>query len=77
MDRYWTKGNNAYTYSKSLETIISLMRAKNLLNSDFRWTSPLTIKPNGTLKQQRADREQKLPSPDAIRALGEVFSNEF
>ncbi len=77
MDRYWTKGNNAYTYSKSLETIISLMRAKNLLNSDFRWTSPLTIKPNGTLKQQRADREQKLPSPDAIRALGEVFSNEL
>ncbi len=77
MDRHWTKGDSAYLSSKSLDAIITLMRAKKLLNSDFRWTSPLTPQPTGTLKQQRADREQKLPNPDAIRVLGEVFSNEL
>jgi len=77
MSRHWTKSNTAYCCSKSLEAIIILMRAKKLLKSDFRWTSPLTQLPRGTLKQQKADREQKLPNPDAIRALGEVFSNEL
>ena len=77
MDRHWAKGNNAYTKSKSLEVIIDLMRAKKLLRSYFRWTSPLTLKPTTTLKQQRADREQKLPDPEAIKALGEVFNNEL
>lgn len=77
MDRHWAKGDFAYRSSKSLEAIITLMRAKKLLKSDFRWTSPLTLRPSGTLKQQKQDREQKLPSPDAIRALGEVFSNEL
>lgn len=77
MNRQWTKYNTAYCCSKSLETLITLMRAKKLLKSDFRWTSPLTSRPRGTLKQQKADREQKLPNPDAIRALGEVFTNEL
>ncbi|ANF25770.1 hypothetical protein [Stutzerimonas stutzeri] len=77
MNRHWTKGNTAYGISKALEAIITLMRYKKLLKSDFRWTSPLTLKPTGTLKQQRADREQKLPNPEAIKALGEVFNNEL
>lgn len=77
MSRHWTKSNTAYCSSKSLEAIITLMRAKKLLKSDFRWTSPLTQMPRGTLKQQKADREQKLPNPDAIRALGQVFTNEL
>ncbi len=77
MNRHWTKGNTAYGISKALEAIITLMRDKKLLKSDFRWTSPLKLKPTGTLKQQRADREQKLPNPEAIKALGEVFNNEL
>ncbi|UNG19483.1 hypothetical protein [Stutzerimonas zhaodongensis] len=77
MDRRWTKGNTAYQHGKALEAIITLMRTKKLLKSDFRWTTHLTLRPRGTLKQQKADREQKLPNPDAIRALGEVFSNEL
>lgn len=77
MDRHWTKGNTAYIYSKSLEAVITLMRTKKLLKSDFRWTSPLTLRPSGTLKQQKADQEQKLPNPDAIKALGEVFNNKL
>ena len=77
ISRHWTKGNTAYCCSKSFEALITLMRAKKLLKSDFRWTSPLTLRPRGTLKQQKADREQKLPNPDAIRALGEVFTNEL
>ena len=77
MKRHWKKGNTAYLFSKSLEAIIALMRAKKLLKSDFRWTSPLKQSQRGTLKQQREDREQKLPSPEAIRALGEVFTNEL
>ncbi len=77
MNRHWTKGNVAYQYGRTLEGVITLMRDKKLLRSDFRWTSPLTLRPIGTLKQQRADREQKLPNPDAIRALGEVFNNKL
>ncbi|ESQ97301.1 hypothetical protein F753_21685 [Stutzerimonas chloritidismutans AW-1] len=77
MSRQWTKGNTAYCNAKAFEKIITLMRDKKLLRSNFRWTSPLTLRPIGTLKQQRTDREQKLPNPDAIRALGEVFSNEL
>lgn len=76
MDRFWTKGN-AYIFSKALGALISLMRAKNLLKSDFRWTSPLTPRPRGTLKQQKKDREEKLPDPKAIKALGEVFNNKL
>jgi len=72
-----TKGDTAYKHSKALEACITLMRDKKLLKSDFRWTSPLKLKPTGTLKQQRADREQKLPNPEAIKALGEVFNNEL
>lgn len=74
---YWTKGNNAYTTGRVLEAVINLMRAKKLLKTHFRWTSPLTLLPRGTLKQQKTDREQKLPSPEAIKALGEVFTNEL
>lgn len=77
MDRHYTNSDNAYRLSKSLEAIIDLMRAKKLLKSDFRWKSYLTLRPRGTLKQQRADREQKLPDPEAIKALGEVFANEL
>ncbi|MGE6992896.1 hypothetical protein ACQKIK_05740 [Pseudomonas sp. NPDC047961] len=77
MDRHYTNRDNAYRLSKSLEAIIDLMREKKLLKSDFRWKSYLTLRPRGTLKQQRADREQKLPDPEAIKALGEVFANEL
>ncbi|MDU0583507.1 hypothetical protein [Pseudomonas aeruginosa] len=77
MKRRWTKGDTAYQHGRVLEALITLMRAKKLLKSDFRWTTPLTLRPRGTLKQQKADREQKLPNPEAIRVLGEVFSNEL
>ncbi len=77
MNRHWTKANTAYQGGRALEVVITLMRAKKLLKSDFRWTSPLKPSQRGTLKQQREDREQKLPNPDAIRALGEVFTNEL
>jgi hypothetical protein len=77
LSRHWAKGNNAYVSSKALEALITLMRAKKLLKTDFRWTSPLRLKPQGTLKQQKADREEKLPNPEAIKALGEVFTNEL
>ena len=77
LDLHCTKGNTAYIYGRALEGVIALMRAKKLLKSDFRWTSPLTRKQRGTLKQQKTDREQKLPNPEAIKALGEVFTNEL
>lgn len=77
LSRHWRKGDNAYASSKALEALITLMRAKKMLKTDFRWTSPLTRKPRGTLKQQKVDREQKLPNPEAIKALGEVFTNEL
>lgn len=73
----WTKGNTAYIVSNSLENIITLMREKRLLKTDFRWKTPLKRKPRGTLKQQKADRKQKLPNPSVIKALGEIFNNEL
>lgn len=77
MSRQWTNGNTAYCYGRAFEKIITLMRDKKLLRSNFRWTSPLTLRPIGTLKQQRKDREQKLPNPEAIKALGELFNNKL
>lgn len=77
LNRHFTTGDTAYMSGKALEALIILIRAKKLPASDFRWTSPLTGKPSDTLKQQKANREQKLPSPDAILALGEVFNNEL
>jgi hypothetical protein len=77
LSRHWTKGNNAYAFGKALEKLISLMRTKKLLKTDFRWASPLTRKSTVTLKQQKADREQKLPNPEAIKALGELFTNDL
>jgi hypothetical protein len=77
LNLHCTKGNTAYIYGRALESVITLMRAKNLLKSDFRWSSPLTARPRGTLKQQKMDREHKLPNPEAIKALGEVFNNKL
>ena len=77
LNRHWAKGDTAYRSGLALAALITLMRAKKLLKTDFRWTSPLTLKPRGTLKQQKADREQKLPRPEAIKALGEMFNNEL
>jgi hypothetical protein len=77
MDHHWTKSRNSYQHSKALERIITLMRAKKLLRKDFRWFSPLTNNTRRTLEQQKADREQKLPSREAINALGEIFNNEM
>jgi len=77
MKTHWKAGNSAYSFSKDLEKIITLMRDKKLLKMTFRWTSPLKQKSRSTLKQQRADREQKLPNPEAIKALGEMFNNDL
>lgn len=77
MKNHWTNGDTAYRCSKALEAIITLMREKQLLKSAFRWTSPLKVKTRGTLKQQKADRKHKLPSPEAIKALGEIFNNDL
>lgn len=77
MQSHWAKGNTAYIYSKALEKIITLMQDKKLPKTTFRWASPLKQKSDGTLKQQKADREQKLASPEAIKALGEMFNNDM
>ena len=77
MQTHWVKGNTAYVTSKALEKIITLMKDKQLLKTNFRWTSSLKVRPVGTLKQQKANREQKLPSTEAIKALGEVFNNDL
>jgi hypothetical protein len=77
MQVHWTKGEHAYNCSKALEQIITLMKKKKLLTSDFQWTSPLGYKSSITLKQQKADRAKKLPNPEAIKALGEIFNNDL
>jgi hypothetical protein len=77
MQNQWAKANNAYLSSKALEKIIVLMNEKKLLKTNFRWTSPIRRTSRGTLKQQKMDREKKLPDPQAIKALGEIFNNDL
>lgn len=74
---HWAKGQTASIFGKTLERLIKLMRDKQLIKADFRWISPIRPKPSGTLKQQKADREKKLPKPEAIKALGEMFNNNL
>lgn len=77
MRNHWQGVDTAYLNGMGLEAIISLMRDKQMLKTEFRWSSPIKVKLRGTLKQQKADREQKLPNPAAIRALGEMFNNDL
>lgn len=70
-------GNSAYNRSKYLEQIVQLLRDKRLLAKPFRWASPLPLKHSGTLKEQKKNREKKLPSREAILALGELFHNDL
>lgn len=71
------KGDGAYKSSQTLSNIVNLALEKKLFKTDFRWTSPLKLKPTATLKQQEAASAQKLPSPEAIKALGEIFNNDL
>ena len=70
-------GNVAYNHSKSLEQIVQLMRDKALLASPFRWNSPLRLKHSGTLKEQKKNRDTKMPSRDSILAIAELFNNDL
>ena len=64
----------AYNASLALQKIINLMRDGQLLEVDFTWKSPLRSPKKGTLKQQEKDAQKKLPSDDALKALGEIFN---
>lgn len=72
----YSDANAAYIYSKILEQIVKLMMDKKLLVTPFRWTSPLRSKSSGTLKEQKRNREKKMPSRESILALGELANNE-
>lgn len=71
----WSTGDTAYKAGKSIEKIIELMKKKGLLVKPFRWSSPLKMQGRGSLKQQRVNREKKLPSRESLLALGELFNN--
>ncbi|MBI6557019.1 hypothetical protein YA0850_32240 [Pseudomonas veronii] len=73
----YPEGDSAYRRSKFLEQIVVFMRDKELLEKPFRWTSPLPHKNSGTLKEQQKNNQKKLPNPESIRALGELFNNEL
>ncbi|OWL84023.1 hypothetical protein [Halopseudomonas aestusnigri] len=66
-----------YRISKFLENIVDLIKEKKLLTTPFHWSSPLFHISKGTLKQQRGDRQKKLPSQESIKALGEIFHNDL
>lgn len=77
MEKKWSRGNIAYQTSKSLEQLITLLAEKKLLAKPFRWRSPLRLPASGTLKQQKENREKKLPSRESLHALGELFNNDL
>ena len=77
MEKQWSRGPTAYLASKALEQLITLLTEKKLLAKPFRWRSPLKQPAFGTLKQQKKDREKKLPSRESLQALGELFNNDL
>lgn len=77
LQAHWANAENVYVAGKSLEKLIKLMAKYGLLAKPFRWTSPLKCPSTGTLKQQKANREKKLPSRESLLALGELFNNNL
>lgn len=71
------KWKNAYAYSCVIEQLVKFMMNKGLLAKPFRWNSPLKLEGRGTLKQQKQNREKKLPSRESLLALGELFNNNL
>ena len=64
----------AYTVSWALTKIIKLMRDEQLLEVDFTWQTPLKFDQRVSLDQREKNAEKKLPSNDALKALGEIFN---
>lgn len=77
LKKHYPEGNIAYSMSKSLEQIVNLMRDKELLATPFRWSSPLRLRHSGSLKEQKKNRNKKMPSRESILALGELFNNDL
>ena len=77
MEKQWSAVRNAYMVSKALERLIKLLTEKKMLAKPFRWCSPLREPSSGTLKQQKKNREKKLPSRESLQALGELFNNDL
>jgi len=77
MQNQWAKGNQAYAAGKALESIVDLIKKKQLLRTNFRWTSSIGCNSKSTLKQKKSALEQKLPNPEAVTALGEMFNNDL
>lgn len=73
----YPNGNSAYNRGKFLEQIVRLMIDKGLVAKPFRWSSPLRLRSTDTLKEQKINREKKLPSRESILALGEIFNNDL
>ncbi|MAZ88373.1 MAG: hypothetical protein CL693_12090 [Cellvibrionaceae bacterium] len=73
MRQVWSRSDSVYQVSAALENIIVLLNKKGLLNTPFRWKSPVARPKRGSLKQQEADRNKKMPSDDSLIALGEIF----
>lgn len=74
----YREGNSARSKSLCLEKVIKFMEKKGLLANPFQWRSSLAPRlGRGTLKQQKQNREKKLPSRESLQALGELFNNEL
>lgn len=77
LQAYYPNEQTAYVHGRYLEQVALLVKEKKLLEKPFRWTSPLRVKSSGTLREQRENRNKKLPSRETIRALGELFNNDL
>lgn len=77
LTKKYPSGDVAYRFSKKLESIARLMIDKLLVDTPFRWTSPLRMKHLGTLKEQRDNSDTKMPSRESILALGELYNNNL
>lgn len=70
---YLSRYKNPYKLGKTLQKLVALVREKGLLAHPFQWRSPILQPPKQTLDDIEKNAEKKLPSPVALKALGEIF----
>lgn len=73
----YTHEETLRSYCKGLDRVVRFLEEKKLLTYPIRWINPLPKRKKYTLEDQRRNSIKRLPSPEAIHALGELFNNKL
>lgn len=73
---HWTKGDSAYQSGRILFWIYGFLKDNGMLDEPFVWNLPIKLRKRLTLVDAEEHARTKLPSDDALVALGEIFHNK-